>query len=164
MREAAAAQLTTLNQTIAEYESHVASLTGQKQDLSKPRLDLDVRENEYRLLSQEEAQASLAAIQQLGEIRQLHQAVPPVYPSGPIKIYYVTAGVALGLLLSLFIVLVGDYTDPRVHDIDDVSRGRTVPVIAVVPHHAAGALATPMLGGPGPTPGITLPQLGRGRS
>jgi hypothetical protein len=121
---------------IALYGQRVASLTNQKGELSKLNLDLDVREAEYRLLSQEEAQASLAAIQQLGEIRQLYQAAPPVYPASPIKIYYAAAGLVLGLMLSLLIVLVMDYTDPRVRDMDDVS-GLRVPVIAVVPHTAA---------------------------
>jgi hypothetical protein len=60
-------------------------------------------------------------------------------------------------------VLIGDYTDPRVHDIDDVSRGRRVPVIAVVPH-AINALATPVLGRPVLPPGLAMPQLGRERS
>ena len=138
-REAAAAQLATIDKTIADYESHVESLTRQKAELSALSLDLDVRETEYRLLSNEEAQASLAAMQQLGEIRQLHKAEPPVYPARPIKIYYAAAGLMLGLILSIFVVLLLDYTDPRVHDIDGSAGGMGVPVIGVVPR-AAGAL------------------------
>lgn len=132
-RDAAVAQLGSLDRTIATYREQVASLTAQKAELSRLTLDLEVREAEYRLLSHEEAQASLAAIQQLGEIRQLHAAVPPVYPEGPIKVYYAAAGLAMGFLLALFAVLVGDYADPRVRDVEDLSASLRVPVVAVVP-------------------------------
>jgi succinoglycan biosynthesis transport protein ExoP len=133
-REAAAAQVRAMDQTIAEYQQRVESLTTQKSELSTLNLELDVREAEYRLLSQEEAQANLAAMQQLGEIRQLHTAVPPVYPVRPIKIYYVAAGFMLGMILSLLMVLLVDYADPRVHDVESASSDLRVPVVAVVPH------------------------------
>ena len=99
-------------------------------------LDVEVLETEYRLLSREQAEASLAAIQQIGEIRQLHVAVPPVYPARPIKIYYAAAGVSIGFLLALLSILTLDYIDPRVHDVDDMQGAFGVPLVAVIPHAA----------------------------
>jgi uncharacterized protein involved in exopolysaccharide biosynthesis len=132
---AASAQLHAIDDTIARYRRDVDSLTAQKVELTRLTLDLDVRETEYRLLSKEEAQLSLAAIQQLGEIRQLSTAVPPVYPARPIKIYYAVAGLSLGFILALFAVLLMDYADPRVHDFDGLTVAvPEIPVVAVVPH------------------------------
>ena len=144
-RDAAVAQLAALNQTLADYRQQVETLTSQRGELSRLTLDLDVRETEYRLLSQEEAQASLAAIQQLGEIRQLHQAMPPVYPASPIKIYYALAGLAMGFILALLLVLLSDYADPRVRDSESLTAALRVPVLAVVPHgsHARALYASP---------------------
>jgi uncharacterized protein involved in exopolysaccharide biosynthesis len=135
-RSAAVASLTALDRTIREYRDDIAALTAQKGDLAQLLLDIEVRENEVRLLNREEAEASLSVIQQIGEIRQLNLATPPVYPSGPIKIYYTVAGVVMGLLLALTAVLLLDYTDPRVRDADELQAAFGVPLLGVVPHAA----------------------------
>jgi len=133
---ATAASVTELDRTIREYRDDIRALAAQEGELARLTLEIDVQENEYRLLNREEAEASLSAIQQIGEIRQLHLATPPLYPSGPIKIYYAGAGLALGLLLALTAVLLLDYTDPRVRDAHDFQDAFGVPLVAVVPHAA----------------------------
>ena len=137
--------LAALNQSIKEYTSEVDSLTRQKADLSRLSLNVEVLENEYRLLSQEEAEASLAALQEIGEIRTLSAAVPPVYPVRPVKVDYAIAGVVLGFLIALISALTRDYAEPRVRGVDGLQATFGVPLLAVVPHTAARLEPAPFL-------------------
>lgn len=136
--DARKASLTALDQSIARYRDDIAALTGQKGDLARLSLDVDVLENEYRLLNRQEAETRLAAEQQVGEIRQLHEALPPIYPTRPIKIYYAAAGLVMGLVLALLAVLLVDYTDPTVYDHADMHDAFNVPLLAVVQRAPAG--------------------------
>lgn len=149
-RDAQRAHLASMDASAAKYQQELAALTGQKADLARLTLDVEVRENEYRLVSQQYAEARLASVFRVAEVRVLHTAVPPVYPVRPIKIYYVAAGLALGFLSALMAVLLFDYADPRVRTLDGFAALPGTPVLAVVPH----APDIPLLLSPAQTSGI----------
>ena len=140
------AGVAAFEQSIARYRTEVARLSNVRADLSRLELDVEVIENEYRLLTEEHVEARLAAAQDISEIRALANAIPPVYPAGPVKIYYGVGGLAAGLLVALFLVLVSDYTDPRIRTADDVVRVVGTPVLAQVPAMSTARRVTVLLG------------------
>ena len=144
-RDAQRAHLAAVDASLGRYHQELDALTGQKGDLARLALDVEVLENEFRLVNQQYAEARLASVLQVSEVRVLHTAVPPVYPVRPIKIYYVAAGLALGCLGALLAVLLLDFADPRVRTLDALEGLRGIPLLAVVPHAAASPL---LLGSP----------------
>ena len=81
-RDAQRAHLAAVDASLSRYQKELDELTGQKADMARLALDVEVLENEYRLGNQQYAEAKLASVLQMSEVRVLHAAVPPVYPSG----------------------------------------------------------------------------------
>jgi uncharacterized protein involved in exopolysaccharide biosynthesis len=128
-----AARESALKTSIDRYRVQVASLTGLRGELSKLELDADVLENEYRLLSGKSEEARLSAAQEIADLRALAPAVPPLYPSSPIRVVYAAAGFMLGLIGALFVLFATDYANPRIRTVEEVARLLGVPTLAQVP-------------------------------
>jgi hypothetical protein len=116
-------------------------------------LQLSTQQDNYSLVSREYQEARLAAFQQISEIRVLHPATPPVYPVGPIKIYYAGAAFFMGLLTAVLLLLVREYMDRRIRTIEDLAEVIDVPVLARLPHVALSAGTAGLLMDSGTTRG-----------
>lgn len=141
-----AARESALKTSIDRYRAQVASLSGLRGDLSRLELDADVLENEYRLLSSKSEEARLSAAQEIADLRALAPAVPPLYPSSPIRIVYAAGGFVLGLIGALFVLLVTDYASPRIRTVEEVARLLGVPTLAQVPGMDHSRAVTKLLG------------------
>jgi hypothetical protein len=87
----------------------------------------------------------LAAAEEISEIRILHRALPPVYPDGPIKIYYAGGGLGIAFLLALGLALLVDYAEPLIRTEEETERTTGAPVLAMVPHGEVPADARALL-------------------
>lgn len=130
-----------LEETISRYRVEVQRLSDTEAEMSRLVLEIEVLENEYRLLTQEHVEARLAALQEISEIRALAAAIPPMYPSRPIKGYYFAGGLVLGFLLSLCSLLVAEYASPRIRSVDDVTHLIDAPVLAQLPPATTSGVA-----------------------
>lgn len=162
-RKLLSARVTALERTIQRYRAEVDRLSNARGELARLELEVQVLESQYKLLSQEQAEARLAAVQEISEIRALSGAIPPLYPSRPVKIYYLVGGFLAGLLLSLCFVLVADYTDPKIRSAEDISRATDIPVLARVPPARQPAAVT-ILGREASSQSVVWSLLGDGRS
>jgi uncharacterized protein involved in exopolysaccharide biosynthesis len=144
-REALLARISALDATIGNYRQDVDSLTERKSELSQLNLQLEVLEDEHKLIAREHEEAVLAAAEEISEIRILHRALPPVYPDGPIKIYYAGGGLGIAFLLALGLALLVDYAEPLIRTEEETERTTGAPVLAMVPHGEVPADARALL-------------------
>ncbi|PYR70444.1 MAG: hypothetical protein DMF88_02830 [Acidobacteria bacterium] len=149
-RDALEARRQSLDETLRRYQREVAVFTDKQAERARLDLDVQVREDEYKLLNREYAQARLAAAREISEIRALNDAIPPVYPIGPIKLYYTVGGLATGFLLALCLVLMWDYVDPRIRSREDAEQVAGMPVLVTLPTSAV-AVSTGAIVGNGTT-------------
>ena len=68
------------------------------------------------------------------DIRVVHEATPPAYPKGPIKIYWVLGAAALAAVLGAALAFLFEYLNIRVRTIAEAERILGIPVLATLPH------------------------------
>jgi succinoglycan biosynthesis transport protein ExoP len=141
-----AARASALEASVARYRAQVAAQSSHRGELSRLELETEVLENEYRLLTNKSEEARLAGAQEITDIRALAAAVPPLYPTSPIKLFYTVGAFVLGLIGSLFVLLVSDYTKPRIRTVEDVARVIGVPTLAHIPGMSSSRSVTDLLG------------------
>lgn len=151
-RDSIAARIRALEPTLGGYQGEIDRLAGHKSELARLTLDVRVLEDSYKLVSREYEENRLAAAQAISEIRVLHPAVAPVYPAGPIKVYYAGAGLGTGLLLGIAFLLIGEYVDRRIRTREDLEELLDVPVLATVPRASLPQRFAAILGERGASP------------
>ncbi len=67
------------------------------------------------------------------EIRLVSSATPPVYPSGPIKLYYVGAAAAVSLIIGIALAFFFEYLNNRIRTIEEAELNLSLPVLATIP-------------------------------
>jgi uncharacterized protein involved in exopolysaccharide biosynthesis len=145
-RDAVDTRVASLQETVERYRSRSAELGSYQSRLAQLGLDVGLLEDSYRMIAHEYEESRIATAQDVTEIRVLHPAVRPRYPTGPIKVYYAGGALALGVLLSLGLVLLVDYADHRVRSTEEIEDSLGVPVIASLPHTALPSGSTEVLG------------------
>ena len=145
-RKALVARIGALTASIDHYRAEAAQLSGNESEQQQIALEVGLLEENYKMLVKSYEEARVAAAQALSEIRVLHPAIRPRYPTGPIKIYYAGGGLLTGLLLALGIVLLIDYMDHRVRTAQEIEDLLGVAVLASMPHAALPAHAALLLG------------------
>jgi uncharacterized protein involved in exopolysaccharide biosynthesis len=127
------ARAAALDGSIERYRRAVDELSERSPEQARLVLEVEVLEERYRLVSREYAEARLAAAQEISEIRILAPAMAPVYPVSPVKIYYVAASLVIGFLAAMSLVLIVDYTDPRIRSGEEAERVLGAPIYATMP-------------------------------
>ena len=133
------AQGLALRDVIGRYDREIPELADNQAELDRLELQLSTLEDNYSQASREYQEARLATFQQISEIRVLHPATPPVYPVGPIKIYYAGAAFSMGLLTAVLLLLVREYMDRRIRTVEDLMDVIDLPVLGTVPHAVLSA-------------------------
>jgi uncharacterized protein involved in exopolysaccharide biosynthesis len=141
-----AARVNALEASMKSYRAQVAARSRHREELSRLELETQVLENQYRLLSNESEEARLAVAQEISDIRTLAAAIPPLYPAGPNKLLYTGGGLLLGLLSSIFLILLSDYANPRIRTLEDVARAIGTSTLAHVPSVISARSVTELLG------------------
>ncbi len=148
-QDALMARMAALGETTERYQLAINELTYHKNELARLTLEVEILEDSYKMVSHEYEEARMASAQAISEIRVLHNAIPPVYPSRPIKVYYAGGGLIAGLLVALGLVLLRDYVDHRIRTQEDLEEAFGIPVLVSVPHAELPARSAALLAGPG---------------
>jgi uncharacterized protein involved in exopolysaccharide biosynthesis len=144
--QALAARVDSLRASTGRFRARVAELSSHRGELSRLELDTEVLENQYRLLTNVSEEARLSAAQGLSDLRVLAPATAPLYPRSPIRLFYAVGGFLLGLIGSLFLLLIADYAHPRVRTVDEVARLIGVPTLAQMPDMSRSRSVAHLLG------------------
>lgn len=108
---------TAANAQIDEYAVYLERVPAIQMELDALRMDADAASADYQAVLGERQAAAREAITYQGEISIVDKAYPPLYPIGPIRIYWAGLAALVGLLFALAYVLVGERIAP--HDSGD---------------------------------------------
>ncbi len=149
LQESLQARIAALSDSIDRYRKEINTLGGHRSELARLTLQVEVLEDSYRLIAKSHEETRLSAAREISEIRVLHAAVPPLYPNGPIKIYYAGGAMATGLLLGIALLLLQDYLDRRIRSREDLQAVLGMPALAAVPRVHLPPRSAAFLGAPG---------------
>ncbi len=116
------AEKNRLQQSLARLRSERAALPDKEKRLEDLRLQLKAAEENYTVVTKALAEARIQEQSQVTDIRVVSPAVPPAYPSKPLRVYYVAVGVVAALLIGAALVFVSESVWTRVRSTADVER------------------------------------------
>lgn len=101
------------------------------------RLELEVRSGEdtRKQIEQAYEEARIREASVGDDLKVISAAVPPTYPTKPIKIYYAGLSVAMALVIGLAFALLAEAVRPTIRSIEDVELGLGLPVLSTIPVH-----------------------------
>jgi len=134
------AEKNRLQQSLARLRSERAALPNKEKQLEDLRLHLKAAEENYTVVTKALAEARIQEQSQVTDIRVVSPAVPPAYPSKPLRVYYVAVGVVAALLIGAALVFVRESVWTTVRSTADVERVglRVLATIPSVPAAGGG--------------------------
>jgi uncharacterized protein involved in exopolysaccharide biosynthesis len=116
------AEKNRLQQSLARLRSERAALPDKEKRLEDLRLQLKAAEENYTVVTKALAEVRIQEQSQVTDIRVVSPAVPPGYPSKPLRVYYVAVGVVAALLIGAALVFVRESVWTTVKSTADVER------------------------------------------
>jgi capsular exopolysaccharide synthesis family protein len=131
--ESLKAKRNSLAMAIKKKKAQIEKMPKKEADLSNLELAMQLNEETHRLLSKEYEEYVIAATREAPDIRVIHNAVTPLYPVGPIKIYYAILAGILSLIIGLGIALIMENMNMTIRSIDEAERGLALPGLMTIP-------------------------------
>lgn len=131
--ESLRAEKTCLESAILEKKRVVAQIPSKEAELSELELAVKLNEEAYSLLSREYEVAALGATSETPDIRVIHTAVAPLYPSRPIKVYHAALAGILSLIAGVGIALLLEHMNTSIRSIDEAEHTLSLPVLMTIP-------------------------------
>ena len=121
-----------LRRIVNSFASKLESLPNKNVQLARLERSRKVDENLYMMMREKHEESRITQAGQIGKVRILDRAVPPVSPISPRKRLNLLLGAILGLGLGVGIALLREHLDNSVRRIEDVEHlGLTV--LAAIP-------------------------------
>lgn len=76
---------------------------------------------------------SVLATKKPEEIHMVSEAAPPLYPSSPIKIYYMGIAAGVSLIIGIALAFFLEYINIRIRTIEEAESSLALPVLATIP-------------------------------
>ncbi len=125
-------QLLSLSNLQANYRQNLNRLPKLQQQLRELERQQQAAQSTYSLLLQKLPETRIAENQNLGNARQISQALVPDEPASSPMISYVRAGL-LGILAALATVYILEITDKSIRTIDDIRELLEFTILGVIP-------------------------------
>ena len=125
-------QLLSLSNLQANYRQNLNRLPKLQQQLRELERQQQAAQSTYSLLLQKLPETRIAENQNLGNARQISQALVPDEPASSPMISYVSAGL-LGILAALATVYILEITDKSIRTIDDIRELLEFTILGVIP-------------------------------
>ncbi len=125
-------QLLSLSNLQANYRQNLNRLPKLQQQLRELERQQQAAQSTYSLLLQKLPETRIAENQNLGNARQISQALVPDEPASSPMISYASAGL-LGILVALATVYILEITDKSIRTIDDVRELLGFTILGVIP-------------------------------
>lgn len=127
------AMLETLSKVVGEYEKQLSNVPVKELELARLERDKRVSEELYLMLRNKYEEARIAEAGQLGSIKIVDRAVLSSSPILPRTKRNLILGFFLALIISAGIVLLKEYIDDSVRNIDELERQLKIKIIGSIP-------------------------------
>jgi len=131
--EALKAKKNSLTLAIQEKKRLIAEIPKKEAELSNLELAVQLNEETHKLLSREYEEYVIATTREAPDISVIHKAVTPLYPVGPIKIYYAALAGILSLIAGLGIALIMEHMNITIRSINEAEQELDLPVLMTIP-------------------------------
>ena len=118
---------------IERRQERLRILPETERQLATLKLNLDNAADIYALIKREHEEARLRTGRNLGEIKIVSRAVPPLYPDKPEKFKYVLPALVIAVLIAIGLAFLLEYWNTTLERVDDVERLLQVRVLATLP-------------------------------
>lgn len=122
-----------LSAILAKSRSKMESLPAKELDLARLEREYRVNENTYIMMMEKYEEIKIAEAGEIGNVKVIDQAKPPIYPISPKKKLNMLMGMLLGLSLGIGVSFILEYSDTTIKTIEDAERGLRLAVIGSVP-------------------------------
>lgn len=144
--ESLKARSDSLRSVIQEKKREIGQMPQKEAELARLELNTNLNEETHKLLSKENEELRIAAAKKAPDIRMIYDAVPPIYPVRPIKLYHAVLAGILSLITGVGIALLGEYMNQTIRSIDEAEQGLGLPVLVTVPHlRFARSISRPLI-------------------
>lgn len=131
--EALKARKNSLALTIQEKKKLIEEIPKKEAELSNLELAVQLNEETHKLLSREYEEYVIAATREAPDISVIQKAATPLYPAGPIKIYYAALAGILSLIAGVGIALILEHINITIRSINEAEHELDIPVLMTVP-------------------------------
>lgn len=128
------AERARLDAAILEKRSLIEEMPKKEAELSRLELAEKLSKETHMLLTQEYEELVVAEARNMPHIAIIHAAVAPLYPTGPIKVYYAGLAGVLSLIAALGMILLMENINVTVRSIDEAEEKLGLPVMMTVPY------------------------------
>lgn len=126
-----------LVQALDQRKRSAKPLPEKESQLEHLKLQLRVADEIFQLERKEYEDVKLRTMAGNSEVRVVARAVPPYYPSGPVKAKYSVIAFAISLLLGVLIAYLIEYGKNTVNSIAQAERTLGMRVLATLPENGA---------------------------
>jgi uncharacterized protein involved in exopolysaccharide biosynthesis len=127
------AEKNRLTQSLIELKKQVANHPAREKQLEDLRLRVKMAEEAYAFINKANEEIHIQEANNSSEIRIVSRAVPPTYPSGPIKIYYALAGLSTAMVFAVMFAFFLEFQAMRLRSIEDVKVALQLPILSTIP-------------------------------
>lgn len=118
---------------LEKRKERLTELPNREKVIADLKLKVDEAEDIHQIIKKEYEEARVRAGKGVSEIRVASPAVPPMYPSRPIRAKYAIVALLMALLLSVVSILVSESLKNTIERLEQVERVLQLPVLATVP-------------------------------
>jgi uncharacterized protein involved in exopolysaccharide biosynthesis len=122
-----------LMQSLVELKKQVDNHPAKEKQLEDLRLRVKMAEEAYAFINKANEEIHIQEANNSSEIRIVSRAVPPTYPSGPIKIYYALAGLSTAMVFAVMFAFFLEFQAMRLRSIEDVKVALQLPILSTIP-------------------------------
>lgn len=125
-------QIEIMDKRLAEFEAFINNLPDNMIELARAKRDMEINEQLFLTISQQNAEMQLWEQTQSGVARVVDYGSIPLKPIKPRKPIVLAIGVLLGLFFGIGFVFVREFTTVEINSIEKL-RKKGYPLLAVIP-------------------------------
>lgn len=122
-----------LIRSLERLKSGIDSHAEREKELENLKFRLKTSQDSYEALSKEYEDARIQEAQNVSEIRVISLAVPPTYPSKPVRYYFVGGSFAAALIFAIGLAFFLEFQNVRLRSAEDVTAALQLAVLATIP-------------------------------
>ncbi len=127
------AMLNTLKKVVNEYENKLKNVPLKELELARLERDKRVSEELYLMLRSKYEESKIAEAGQLGSIRIVDRPLLPKSPIFPRTKRNIVLGFFLSLVLASGLIIIKEYFDDSIKNIDDLERQLNIKILGSIP-------------------------------
>lgn len=132
------AKSNALSLAISEKRKLIEQQPQKEARLASLELAMMLEEQKYILVSRELQELEIATDRDFPDIRLIHRAIAPLYPSRPIKVYHAGLAALLSLVAGIGVALLKENINVTVRSVREAEELFSLPVLMTVPRLATG--------------------------